>query len=80
MAGGCTETIAMNHGHVLTVTEQDVMAAVDKDYDIQGSSPHTHTVTITAADFATLAMSGGMITVTSSMGGMHTHSVTVTCA
>lgn len=77
---GCGANIAMNHGHSLTVSTADVNAAADKTYDIQGSSPHTHSVTITAAQFQQLAASAGaMITVTSSMGGAHTHEVTVTC-
>lgn len=77
-AAGCTETIALNHGHVLEVSVDDVNAGVEKVYDIMGSSIHTHTVTIGAADFALLAQ-GQPVMVVSSLGGMHTHNVTVTC-
>ena len=77
---GCGSTIGGNHGHTLTVSTADVNAAADKTYDIMGSSPHTHSVTITAAQFQQLAASpGASITVTSSMGAAHTHEVTVTC-
>lgn len=75
---GCVETIALNHGHVLEVTVADVNAGVEKIYDIMGSSLHTHTVTVGAADFALLAQGMPVMLVTS-LGGMHTHNVTVTC-
>jgi len=75
---GCEETIGTNHGHTLEVTQDDVTAGVDKTYDIQGSSMHTHQVTITAANFATLA-GGGTVTATSTTGSAHSHEITVTC-
>jgi len=82
-AGGtCTTpaaTIGSNHGHVMTVTKAEVTAGVAKSYDIMGSSPHTHTVMVTAANFATLA-GGGTVTITSSSGSAHTHDVVVMCA
>lgn len=77
--GGCTESIVPNHGHTLTVTMAEVMAGVPRTYDIMGSAIHTHSVTITAAQFMTL-QGGGMIMLTTTMGSMHTHDVTVTCA
>lgn len=75
----CTETISANHGHVLEVSQADIDAAQEKTYDIQGGSPHSHLITLTAADFATLA-GGGQVVVTSTTGGAHTHDVTVVCA
>ncbi len=74
----CSSMIATNHGHVIEVTTADVEAGADKTYDIMGSSPHTHSVMVTAADFAMLA-TGGSVTKTSSTGGAHTHMVTITC-
>jgi hypothetical protein len=62
----------------MTVTEADILAGEDKSYDIQGSSPHTHTVNIGVAQFEQLAAEG-MIMV-DSIDGSHTHTVTVTCA
>ncbi|MCB9586727.1 MAG: hypothetical protein H6718_15105 [Polyangiaceae bacterium] len=76
---GCGATISANHGHVLMVSQADVDAAADKTYDIMGGAGHTHSVTITAADFATLA-GGGSITVTSTTGAAHMHTITVMCA
>ncbi len=71
-------TIGGNHGHVITVTAAEANAGVEKMYNIQGTSLHPHTVTSTAANFTALR-TAGTITVTSSMDGGHTHSVTVTC-
>lgn len=81
MAAGleCTEMISANHGHELVVSEADVLAAADKTYDITGTSMHSHSVTITAAQFGMLAQ-GTSVMVTSTSGGNHTHTVTVTCA
>jgi hypothetical protein len=81
---GCGTTIAGNHpagsAHSLQVTEDDVNAGADRTYDITGDSMHSHDVTVTAANFATLAaQGGGSITVTSTDGGGHTHNVTVSC-
>ena len=70
--------IGGNHGHELTVSADDVQAGAEKVYDIEGGARHTHTVTISAAQFALLA-AGTAIQVTSSSAG-HTHAVTVTCA
>ncbi|MGE0327881.1 MAG: hypothetical protein AB7K71_26120 [Polyangiaceae bacterium] len=75
---GCGATIMANHGHVLMVSQADVDAAADKTYDIMGSSAHTHSVTVTAADFTTLA-GGGSITVTSTTSLSHMHTITVMC-
>ncbi len=80
VAMGCGATIGANHSHTLTVSEADVMAGMDRTYDIMGGSPHGHMVTITAAQFATLAMAGGgSIMVTSTTTNAHTHTVTVSC-
>jgi hypothetical protein len=79
LANGTTVTIAANHGHVMMVTKAEVMAAADKTYDIMGTAAHTHSVTVTAANFGTLA-GNHAINVTSTVGGGHTHDVTVVCA
>ncbi len=83
-AGDCTNNgtnvvIGTNHGHALTVDKADVVAGVDKTYDIMGGSMHTHSVTLKAAEFMMLAQNQ-QVTLTSTMGGAHTHTVTITCA
>jgi hypothetical protein len=74
-----TDTIASNHGHTLTVTQADVAAGTLKTYDIQGSSGHTHSVTVSPGNFATLR-AGGLVQLTSTNGGGHSHGITITCA
>lgn len=75
---GTNVVIGTNHNHAMVVSAADVTAGVDKQYNLQGTSPHPHTVTITAADFATLKQ-GTMISRTSSNDNGHTHSVSVSC-
>ena len=70
--------IASNHGHELVVPVADVEIGQDKTYDIQGTSAHPHTVTLSAADFSVLG-TGATVTVTSSNDAGHTHQVTVSC-
>jgi len=73
-----TDTIAANHGHVLTVTAADAAAGADKTYDIMGSASHTHSVTITAAMFAAME-TGTVTTTTSTTNAGHAHDITVMC-
>lgn len=73
--------IQTNHAgaaHVMTVSLADVNAGADKTYDIMGASLHTHSVTITAAQF-TQIKNGQTLALTSTSGGAHTHAVTVMC-
>jgi hypothetical protein len=76
---GCTTTIAANHGHTVAVSTADVAAMADKTFTLVGA-PHTHDITITAADFGMLDQ-GMSIMVTSTSAGTpaHTHVVTVSC-
>ncbi len=75
---GTNSSIGGNHGHTLTVSAADVNTGTEKTYDIQGSSPHNHQVTVTSDNFATLA-SNQSVVLTSTAAG-HTHSVTISCA
>ncbi len=74
-----TGAIGTNHGHSITVPPADIVAGVDKTYDIQGGSMHPHFVVVSAAMF-TMLKAGMAIMVTSSVVAGHTHPVTVTCA
>lgn len=56
-----TAEIFDNHDHELHIPLADIEAGVEKTYDTTGSATHCHTVTLTAADFATLK-SGGSVT------------------
>ncbi|MFO0595247.1 MAG: hypothetical protein U0228_08080 [Myxococcaceae bacterium] len=76
--GATASAITFNHGHTLMVPAADFVATGDKIYDITGSALHAHSITLTAAQRATI-LAGGMVTVTSTLTG-HTHDVTVVCA
>ncbi len=81
-AATCTSVTAVidtNHGHTITVPTADVTAGTNRTYMIQGTSPHPHSVTINASQFAMLA-AGQTLNVESTSGGGHTHTVTVMCA
>jgi hypothetical protein len=76
--GACGSTIATNHGHSVTVTKADAAAGAAKTYDIQGGADHSHTLEISAAQFAMLA-AGDPVTIMSSTDAAHAHMVTVSC-
>ena len=61
------------------VSKDDVVACVDKTYDIMGAAAHSHNVTVTAANFTTL-QGNHQVMVTSTLGAGHTHGVIVMCA
>jgi hypothetical protein len=74
-----TAPTSPNHGHVLVIPVADITAGVDKTYDIRGSAPHNHQVTVTAADFATLASNGTPPGIVSTDFFGHTHTITLIC-
>ncbi|MDB5221080.1 MAG: hypothetical protein JWO86_9007 [Myxococcaceae bacterium] len=76
--GATAGTITGNHGHSLKVPVADFADGLQHVYDITGFATHSHTVTLSATDLATVK-SGGMVTVTSSIN-VHMHDVTVVCA
>ena len=84
LANGTQVAIQTNHGHVLVVPVADINAGVDKGYDIRGTADHTHTVTLTAADFASLKQNTGVEEAStisaSAFYGTHGHQIDVSCA
>jgi hypothetical protein len=79
LQNGTTTTIMFNHGHTMTVPQADVMAGVTKVYNIQGTSDHPHTVTVTDAMFTRLQQNMP-VTAVSSVDAGHPHTVTIRCA
>jgi hypothetical protein len=79
LANGTQSSIGGNHGHTLQVSVVDVQSGSEKQYSIQGSSGHSHNITVSSANFASLK-GNQQIQVTSSTGDSHTHSVTISCA
>ncbi len=79
LANGTNTSIGDNHGHSISVSKNDVNAAVEKIYNITGSGDHPHNVTVSAANFNTLK-NNQQISVTSTEEDGHNHSVTISCA
>jgi hypothetical protein len=79
LANGTTSSIASNHGHSLSVPKEDVDAGVEKEYNIQGTSGHGHSVIVSSGNFASLK-NNQSISITSTTGNGHTHPVTVSCS
>lgn len=65
-----TALIYANHDHELIIPLADIQAGVEKEYETTGSATHCHRLTLTSADFTTLA-SGGVVTKTSCSGTNH---------
>jgi hypothetical protein len=76
--GAAAQSISGNHGHSLDVPAADFMTGTGGTYGIQGSADHSHSITLSGAQLTTIA-SGTPVTVTSTSGGGHTHSVVVAC-
>ncbi len=72
-------TISSNHGHNITIPKADVVAGIEKSYDITGSSSHPHSITVTVANFEKLKKNE-QISITSSTDNGHSHGVSVSCA
>lgn len=69
--------------HELVVPPADVVAGLEKVYDIRGDNVgHTHTVTVTAVHFRSL-QDGDPVSITSSNNGPvgigHVHTVNLSC-
>jgi hypothetical protein len=71
--------VGKNHGHVLTVSFEDVKAGAEKTYDLAGTSGHPHTVTLSPDDMKNL-LAGQIFRTKSSRDRQHAHRVLVRCA
>lgn len=88
LTDGPTALIVDNHlpsggDHAISVSAADVLNAVEKTYDIRGDNVgHTHSVTLTEDDFASL-LTDEVVTVVSSNNGPvgfgHDHMVRLSC-
>lgn len=79
-ANGTTVDISANHGHVLVVSKADVLGRAEKTYDIRGTAAHTHSVTISAAQFQELELNMTAATAVTTVVDAHTHTIVVMCA
>jgi hypothetical protein len=79
MQNGTTITMSGHAGHEMEVTAADIIAGVEKEYDIMGMSGHNHKVIVTGPMFMMLQQNL-QVTVTSSVDAGHPHIVTIRCA
>ncbi len=85
--GNCTLngpdiSIQVQHSpnHTLSIPVIDIAAGVQKTYTLEDNGAgHTHQITLTAADFASLQKNNGIAEFSTQASG-HTHSVIVNCA
>lgn len=69
-------TISGHTGHSITIPLGHLTAIQERTYSIQGSSGHSHNVTISVSNFnALLAGSAVQVTSTGGGGGNHTHNL-----
>lgn len=66
------------HAEGIEFPAADVIAGVEKTYDITGASRHPHTLVVRAEDFARLA-AGESVTIRSSYDERHDHDVILRC-
>jgi hypothetical protein len=71
--------LGRNHGHVLTVSFDDVTAGAEKTYEITGTAGHPHTVTLSADDMKSL-LAGNLLRTKSTTDRGHAHRVVARCA
>jgi hypothetical protein len=81
MCGATGTAIVPTHGHALDIPMADLSSTTDKTYDIKGTSPHTHSVTLTAAQLGQLKAGMTVMGLMSTAGGVdnHTHTITAKC-
>ena len=80
--GDCNDDIDVaitgNHGHELRIAFADFDSGQSKTYNIQGTSAHGHSLTLTAQDFTDLK-AGKKITKESSTDSGHSHPMQIIC-
>gem|GEM_PF-3715136 len=68
----CEAVVAGKDGHNLIIPESHVRGGKDQSYDVQGVSGHTHSLTITAAQFERL-IRGELLDIKTSLEMDHYH-------
>jgi len=71
--------IGRNHGHAFPITLSDVLAGLEKTYNLAGTSGHTHAITVTKAHFEKLR-TGEVVRLASTKEGGHIHRLLLQCA
>ena len=69
--------VSANHGHSAVITGASITAGTAYSLDIHGTATHTHTLSITQANLASLK-SKQPVTIASTTDASHSHTVTFT--
>jgi len=72
-------SVSANHGHEAVITGAQITAGTGFALDIHGTATHTHTLTISQADLATLKNRQTVTSLSTTDSG-HSHTVTFTPA
>lgn len=75
---GTTAAIGSNHGHTLSIPKSMIENGGPASFQIQGDSGHGHTVIINADQMAQLQRNE-RITIESTVGNGHVHSLSIGC-
>lgn len=75
VSGDKVGVISANHGHSAVITAAQLTAGGDLSLDIRGASDHPHTLTLTAAQVASIAANQRVAKESSTDDG-HSHTVT----
>lgn len=72
-----TGFISLNHGHIAVVTAAQITAAQLVTLSIQGTAPHSHTITLTGAQLTQIGQGQRVAVVSSppSIADVHVHDV-----
>jgi hypothetical protein len=72
--------IGRNHGHEFPIAAGDVLEGATKDFDLRGSSDHTHAIALSSAELTALGR-GEVVRKQSERGGVnaHRHRVLLRC-
>jgi hypothetical protein len=77
--GAVARFITNRHLHSLVVPQADIDAGVEAVYNIQGASPHPHTIRVTAEHFAALRAGLSVLNIGTFGQEGHSHGVTLSC-
>lgn len=79
-AAGVVASTSGSHIHTVSITRDDIVAGAQKTYTVtDNGNAHTHTVVVTAAQFADLA-SNTSVLLTTSLESAHDHQIVISCS
>ena len=74
-SGAVSGSISANHGHTAVISHAQLTGGGSLALDIRGSSEHSHTITLSQSDLASIS-AGQRVSVQSTNDTGHSHTVT----